>query len=606
MHLSYWIVLHASLAPQSKFLFYLLSLLPEPRYNPLSIMDDNNDYSCDDYNDDEDSEDAIDDAPYDDELEEDIGDPEDIADEIEECLRFQNREGVCAKEGLQPEGNEFQSQCILRLINSIVQQFHIPDEKRLRKNFFTSVAKRFRDFKSKLVSGWITKTRKRSKFEDGREPHEIWKHIKVEDRKLFQQLKNSSPAKKKREKAVECAKKNEHYHRLGQNDFNAARSIWIKDGYYPGSTPTTIVNSTITVDVNRADDWFCAMHSKDKKTGQYVIKKPETKEVAEKYIELRGKQVKGDFTGEGSKDALYYALGEKDDHPSRARGFGGVNMSVKFAFGDQMGNNKRMRKSRASLEDREALKNEIREELRNEMKEQVRSSVSSILHKIGVPAVDKLTFDRLSDSGGGTETCLIKAQKQPGPSLQQKFKNDNPCRLLLKDPHSGVIYEVARGKTFPGEVCHQGSVGPDEIRVKVSIVPQEFESLPLPVPVSAYDLYLLRDAVGSFVPWPIALLRLDDEGELKDKEVGIMGSNSHYSKLSATPKKAPTRDSIVESLSQDCQWLNSLVGTMGDGETYTVHFDVNLFYYSKETKIEVYKDDLKQFIKGCELNISII
>ncbi|KAK9733195.1 hypothetical protein RND81_04G050500 [Saponaria officinalis] len=281
-------------------------------------------------------------------------------------------------------------------------------------------------------------------------------------------------------------------------------------------------------------------------------------------------------------------------------------MSVKFAFGDQMGNNKRTRKRRASLEDREALKNEIREELINEMKEQVRSSVSSILHEIGLPAVDKLTFDRLSDGGGGTETCLVKAQEQPGPSLQQKFKNDTPCLLLLKDPHSGVIYEVAHGKTFPGEVCHQDSVGPGEIRVKVSIVPQEFESLPLPVPVSAYDLYLLRDVVGSFIPWPIALLRLDDEGELKDKEVGIMGSNSHHSRFSATPKKAPTRDSIVESLSQDCQWLNSLVGTMGDGETYTVHFDANLLYYSKETKIEVYKDGLKQFIKGCELNISII
>ncbi|KAK9733196.1 hypothetical protein RND81_04G050600 [Saponaria officinalis] len=51
-------------------------------------MDDNNDYSCDDYNDDEDSEDAIDDAPYDDELEEDIGDPEDIADEMEEVRRL--------------------------------------------------------------------------------------------------------------------------------------------------------------------------------------------------------------------------------------------------------------------------------------------------------------------------------------------------------------------------------------------------------------------------------------------------------------------------------------------------------------------------------------
>ncbi|KAK9756154.1 hypothetical protein RND81_01G077300 [Saponaria officinalis] len=64
-----------------------------------------------------------------------------------------------------------------------------------REKFLSSVAKRFRDFKAKLVSGWITKTRKRSKYEDRKEPPDIWKHIKVEDWRLFQQIKTMSPAK---------------------------------------------------------------------------------------------------------------------------------------------------------------------------------------------------------------------------------------------------------------------------------------------------------------------------------------------------------------------------------------------------------------------------
>ncbi|KAK9740807.1 hypothetical protein RND81_03G061700, partial [Saponaria officinalis] len=75
--------------------------------------------------------------------------------------------------------------------------FHIPDEKRYREKFLSSVAKRFRDFKAKLVSGWITKTRQRSKYEDGKEPPDIWKHIKVEDWRLFQKIKTMSPAKKR-------------------------------------------------------------------------------------------------------------------------------------------------------------------------------------------------------------------------------------------------------------------------------------------------------------------------------------------------------------------------------------------------------------------------
>lgn len=74
-----------------------------------------------------------------------------------------------------------------------------------------------------------------------------------------------------------------------------------------------------------------------------------------------------------------------------------------------------------------------------------------------------------------------------------------------------MLYEVARGKTFPGEMCHQGSVGPDEIRVKVISVPDEFLNLPLPISVPAYDLNLLSDVAGSFIQWPIALVTFEDQ-----------------------------------------------------------------------------------------------
>ncbi|KAK9724611.1 hypothetical protein RND81_05G086500 [Saponaria officinalis] len=106
-----------------------------------------------------------------------------------------------------------------------------------------------------------------------------------------------SPAKRKRNKAVESAKKNEHHHHLGQNYFNTARQVWMKDGFYPGNTHTEASNGTGTgcasdaaIDVNRADDWFCAMHSKEKQTGKYVIKKPKNQEVADK-LELSGPEL---------------------------------------------------------------------------------------------------------------------------------------------------------------------------------------------------------------------------------------------------------------------------------------------------------------------------
>ncbi|KAH9619868.1 hypothetical protein KSS87_007780 [Heliosperma pusillum] len=476
--------------------------------------------------------------------------------------------------------------------------FHIPDDDEiLKKNFLSAVAKRFRDFKGKLVSGWITKTRERTKGEDRREPHEIWKHINIEDWKLFLQIKNSSPAKRKREKAIECAKKNNHHHHLGQKSYTTVRPTWIKDGFYPEctfvstSTPVSAeTTSIVTVEPNRADDWFCSMHIKDKETGKYVIIEPKTKEVAEKYLELRRKQAKGEFVPNRNQDALYYAFGEKDDHPSRARGFGGVNVTLKRAFG-AAAKTSRSRKSETLLEDREALKNELREELKNEMQCAVRSSVSLVLQEMGLS-----TLKQPDDiSAHGADQINLN-----------NVEIDTSLALILKDPHSGVTYEVARGKAFPGELCHQGYVGSDQLRVKVTIVPQEFETLPLPIPVSAYDLNILKDAIGSIVLWPLALVRVENEKDTRPSQLEVMGSNSHHSKLSITPTKAPTEEPMVESLSSDCQWLNVLVGTMVDGETYNIYLDVDLFYYNIDGKTVIYKDDLRKFLEGCELNISII
>ncbi|XP_074280631.1 uncharacterized protein LOC141605649 [Silene latifolia] len=344
------------------------------------------------------------------------------------------------------------------------------------------------------------------------------------------------------------------------------------------------------------------MHIKDKKTGKYVVVGPKTKEVAEKCLELRRKEAKGEFVPDRNKDALFYALGEKEDHPSRARGFGGVNVTVKRAFG-AAAKGSRSRKSETSLEDREDLKNEIREGLRNEMQLAVRSSVALVLQEMGLSTLKQP--DDVADTVGNQIRLDNAEVNNVQPSLTPEIKNDTSLRLLLKDPHGGVTYEVARGKAFPGELCHQDYVGSDQVRVKVSIVPQEFETLPLPIPVSAYDLNTLKDAVGSIVMWPLALVRVENE-DTRPSQHEVMGSNSHHSKLSTTPTKAPTEEPMVESLSPDLQWLKTLFGTMVDGETYNIYLDADLFYYNTDEKTEVFKDDLSQFLEGCEPNISII
>ncbi|KAK9714355.1 hypothetical protein RND81_06G087900 [Saponaria officinalis] len=200
---------------------------------------------------------------------------------------------------------------------------------------------------------------------------------------------------------------------------------------------------------------------------------------------------------------------------------------------------------------------------------------------------------------------------QPQPSLPSLVKDDTPCRLLLQDPHSGMLFEVARGKTFPMEDGQPNSIVLDHVRVKVCVVLEEFNTLRLPIPIPVYDVYTLSDAVGSFVQWPLAYVRLEEartpNGLGTEKgPAEIIGSNSQPTRLSATPRKRHSKDFTVESLSLPCRWLNSLVGAMIEGETFDIYFDADLFYFKEEGKTKVHKNDLKQFLESSELSVPII
>ncbi|XP_057247607.1 uncharacterized protein LOC130589960 [Beta vulgaris subsp. vulgaris] len=89
-----------------------------------------------------------------------------------------------------------------------MNQFHIPNDEAKKNLFLSAVAQRFRDFKAKLVSGWITKRRKvggtkKKKIYDGEAtpsseasrdtsfedpsklPYQIWRHITAEQWHAF-------------------------------------------------------------------------------------------------------------------------------------------------------------------------------------------------------------------------------------------------------------------------------------------------------------------------------------------------------------------------------------------------------------------------------------
>ncbi|XP_057251781.1 uncharacterized protein LOC130591857 [Beta vulgaris subsp. vulgaris] len=181
-------------------------------------------------------------------------------------------------------------------------------------------------------------TRVRSKKEKlGDSPPDVYKYIKKEDWVIFKERMMSDYAIKKREKALESAKKNTHHHHLGQRSYGDARELWREEKFGPpsfdsGSSSGTS-SSSVPSSFNRGDDWWWAMHKKDPVTKQRFIPAEETKKAADKYLEYKEKQAKGEFVPVRNRDALFIALGEKLDHSGRCYGFGGVNVGYTKAFG---------------------------------------------------------------------------------------------------------------------------------------------------------------------------------------------------------------------------------------------------------------------------------
>jgi hypothetical protein len=88
---------------------------------------------------------------------------------------------------------------------------------------------------------------------------------------------------------MKCAKMNDHFHRMGQMNYEDSRRIWVAEGFYPSAITSTSESSSAvssTIEINRGDDWYCSMHKKDKRTGVRSIPSEKTKSVATKYVSI--------------------------------------------------------------------------------------------------------------------------------------------------------------------------------------------------------------------------------------------------------------------------------------------------------------------------------
>lgn len=186
--------------------------------------------------------------------------------------------------------------------------FHIEDgpEKEKEKLFHSGVVRRFRDFKSKLVSRWITKTRKPPKQSAHLMPWEVYKgFITEQDWKKFEEDRTTDEAI--REKARKNLKQNKHHHHLGQKSYKRSKEQWIKDGRYPTDIEEESSSSRIA---KRGLEWVLAREVPGE--GEtWVFANDDARKVAKKIRGLYGTTDPRDFCSTTECKCIVHGSWEK-------------------------------------------------------------------------------------------------------------------------------------------------------------------------------------------------------------------------------------------------------------------------------------------------------
>ncbi|XP_010688840.1 uncharacterized protein LOC104902680 [Beta vulgaris subsp. vulgaris] len=428
--------------------------------------------------------------------------------------------------------------------------FHITPDENKKALFLSAVAERFRAFKSKLVSGWITNTRKRTgkkrttkkakqndkvndgnvgetvkepepeKQKEGEEkevpqpaslPYQIWSHIKPEDWEAFVAENTTPEAVAKREKHVQSSRQKKHYHHMGSLTYERAREKWINEDFYPTidlSVAPSSSSKAASVKVDRVSDWWCSMHGRDE-NNKMTISDPGTLKIANDIMGLKQKEVSGDFTPKGNKDAIYETLGK--DHNGRLRGVGGLRLGVTKVYGKECSMGIQSRSNISLPHDLEAITQAIREKLTEEIAEKVTQNVTKSLNvvlsqfglsEIHQPKLDRPLKDKTSEHNTHKSAPFILV-----------LEEETPCQLLLDVKGDGLIV-VAEGHAQPQSdrtTVHHEYVDSEHFGVSVDTITPGYEDFALPVPKPTYEIHVLTDARGGYVLWPSAWVKFSDE-----------------------------------------------------------------------------------------------
>ncbi|XP_057543927.1 uncharacterized protein LOC130823327 [Amaranthus tricolor] len=145
------------------------------------------------------------------------------------------------------------------------------------------------------------------------------------------------------------------------------------------------------------------------------------------------------------------------------------------------------------------------------------------------------------------------------------------------------------------------------ISVTVKTIVKGFEDFSLPVPMSAWSLEKLSDALGIFVTWPYVWVRCTNMQKIPKGSWREIGSSAKVSTGSKSMPSTPIlTDAELNNLSQDCIWLQTCASRLREEDPIILNLQKDQFCFLESPFVIIGPSDIGLFLRGVMLNVALI
>ncbi|KAK9675834.1 hypothetical protein RND81_11G034800 [Saponaria officinalis] len=406
----------------------------------------------------------------------------------------------------------------------VKKKWNIKDDEK-RKIILSVVASRFKDFKSKLTSKFVYKTKaKESDDEEINDPFSIYPQITKVDWEEFVKQRMDPEFKAKSVKARAAQKNNIHPHYMGRAGYVGKTKQWFKEELEqetlsnPDADPIQSQDAVASRLADRSYTWIKAH------TPATSNPPPQTQKVIDDIKHWSEMEKTGEFIPSRLEDALVKAIG-KPEHPGRTRGVGSfVGLQTYFGKPTSRGPRGKLYSADGLI----LLKEEVKKETMDEMKVIMHEQFAELMKACGVKMPLDFEFNmkasHLSSQRDTKSSCHSVELNDPFIELLDPA----PCRLTVLESENIIV--VAEGTAWPwveGQMVHNTPLNPQNVRVSIDKVLES--AAPLPVPWGGFER--IGEVDGSFAQWPKTLVLLGPDEEFptemfKSKETKESGNKT--------------------------------------------------------------------------------